>query len=233
VLTTPGSCIGTGTCNGGGTGPCLGGFVCTSPPPATTCKTSCATDADCEGTNVYCSSGACVSAGGTGDPCSEDDQCVSNVCGTKSTGGIGTHCCAAACTLSGACGNNDCNGSGACVLADNTIACTASTCSGDTQTNYTTCNGAGACLGTNTPMTCGRFACGATTCDTACGTDDATGDAKCQSGSWCDGVAGGACQAPQAAPLACNRNNQCSSGNCCLVAGTPAACVAGKVGQCL
>ena len=206
-LTNP-TCNGVGAC-GGTPAACAGGFVCAS---ATTCKTACASDADCQSASSYCknpgTSGTCAARGGAGTVCSANDQCVSGVCGIN---GLGS-CCAAACSpTGGACGAIACTASGACVYPSG--ACGAAACAGAMLTPAPLCGGsgtwqrlAGAARALSGPP---RLRERGPHASTGCGGNNAAGDAVCAAGYWCDGVGAGACQARQAAGGACTRSSQC------------------------
>jgi hypothetical protein len=81
MLTAASTCNGSGTCNGGTTSPCPGGFVCAN---ATSCKTACASDADCESGSNFCknpgATGTCVAKLAVGTACTANDQCASGLC---------------------------------------------------------------------------------------------------------------------------------------------------------
>jgi hypothetical protein len=109
--------------------------------------------------------------------------------------------------------------SGACQYPANTTTCAATSCSGSTLTTYTTCDAAGHCSGGGMTSTCpANLTCNGqgSACRAGCGGNNAQGDGNCTMGDWCDGVAFGVCQAPQAsgAGSPCNRGTQCQSGNC-------------------
>jgi hypothetical protein len=55
----------------------------------------------------------------------------------------------------------------------------------------------------------------ATSCLTGCGPNNATGDANCVGGYWCDGNGAGTCQ-PKigSGTTGCSRDGQCVSGVC-------------------
>ncbi len=118
--------------------------------------------------------------------------------------------------LGAPCGATSCDGFGACVYP--TTSCTDSSCATNVLTSYTTCAG-GMCSGSPMVTTCmNELNCSSGSCPLGCGTDDASGDANCLTGYWCDGVSPGACQLPQGLGGACNRNAQCSNPLGCVMA---------------
>ncbi|MBI2395501.1 MAG: hypothetical protein HYV09_38395, partial [Deltaproteobacteria bacterium] len=119
VATAVGTCSGAGACNQSTT-PC-GNYAC----GATTCKTSCSTDADCAGSSYYCSGAACVAKKANGDTCGAGNNCasgncVSGICCDTACSGAGLSCsitgsigrCSkvkgTACTTSSECGTGFC-----------------------------------------------------------------------------------------------------------------------------
>ncbi len=147
-----------------------------------------------------------------GAACSGNGACTSGVCGVAGTG----NCCAAACgSVGSTCGAMACDVTGACVFPSMTTSC-ATSCAGNTLTTLG-CDGTGACASTGgTTASCpSHLVCaGATSCAAGCGANDATGDANCVTGYFCDGVGAGACQLPLTAGGSCNRASQCTSTNC-------------------
>ncbi len=218
------TCNGTGTCTDNLTTNCAP-YVC----GATSCKTSCAADADCTSGN-FCSGTACVPKKAQGAACvlsnecslgnCVDGFCCNNACGSlcqacsnAKTGAANGTCanivsatdpdneCATA-----ACQTGTCNGSGACGNDPSGTSCGSPlSCSGSTQTNQDTCNGTGTCTD-NLTTNCAPYVCGATTCKTSC-----TVDADCTSGNFCSGTS---CVAKKAQGATCTLSNECSSGNC-------------------
>jgi hypothetical protein len=54
----------------------------------------------------------------------------------------------------------------------------------------------------------------ATSCLTACGNNNPSGDMNCAGTFYCDGAGAGACQPKKAATLACTRDAECTGGTC-------------------
>jgi len=232
-------CNGTGTCVVATmpTQDCTP-YKCGGSPAA--CTSSCNNDGDCASTAYYCASHACVPKLVLGTACSAVDQCVSGFCadgvccnsactgacqacsaalngstnGTCSTASNGTNP-RSVCGTSAAntCGLNGTCQSGACADWPSGTACGAASCSGGTESLATTCNGTGTCV-TATTMPCTPYICGATACLTQCGAANASGDANCVAGDYCDGVAGGTCHPKQAPGATCAGADQCASGFC-------------------
>jgi hypothetical protein len=197
----------SGSCNVTQTG--CNGFKCDG---ATSCKTKCDLDSDCDA-NHYCTGlgGTCAAKGNVGDACGANNeckngQCVDGVCcGTAFCDGCYT------CNYDAAhkgschvrdfgpsfgacladdpdtCGNTGlCDGVGHCAKWDNTTVCVPATCTPGTSelTQAATCDGAGTC---QTPVmsSCGAYACksdGSNTCNTDC-----AGDTDCSGGNSCQG----------------------------------------------
>jgi hypothetical protein len=123
------NCDGMGSCPNASVTSC-GGLVCSG----TTCKTSCATDADCLAPTPYCSAGKCQSTKPLGRTCGGGSECATGNC-------VNGVCCSAsscaacqACNLAtpGTCSNKAAN------AAD-------TACGSATNCRTGTCNGAGAC----------------------------------------------------------------------------------------
>jgi hypothetical protein len=189
-----------GVKNGAETAKDCGGGTC----PTCALGLGCSKGSDC--TSGDCDNGFCatVVAGGA---CTANDQCASDVCGVSGTG----NCCLAACSTAGACGATGCGAAGACTYPGSATSCAATSCTGSTLTTFTACGALGTCDGAPALSMCpNNLACSGTACATACGANDTQGDAKCALGFWCDGVAGGACDAPQATGAACTRDSQCT-----------------------
>lgn len=204
----------SGRCGAGEPSPCAGGLACAN---AAACKTTCATNADCAAPTAVCptpGSTFCVEPDGA--PCASHGECLSGVCGTTGVG----HCCTAECPIAGGpCGATDCDGMGACVLPDANTPCgAASACMNDKLTSEH-CDGMGACASGTTEKPCAQhLGCAdATTCNTTCGSNDASGDERCAAGYWCDGST--CLPASWQGGAACTRNGQCCSGDC-----TPIGC---------
>jgi hypothetical protein len=182
---------------------------------STTGGTTTGTTTTSSGTTTGTSSG--TTTGGTldaGQPCTDNGQCQSGVCGANGEG----RCCGTTCTNDDpACAITSCNSQGACVYPAAGGACGMISCSGYLLTMHT-CDGQGGCMA-NTPVACpNNFACQDTmTCKTTC---NAASD--CAFGSYCD-TSTHQCVA-QLANGPCTSNTQCltgicgihGTGNCCL-----------------
>jgi hypothetical protein len=207
-LTTAATCSGSGACTGSQmSATCGNGLNCNS--GGTACRMTCSQNSHCQ-SGYSCQASACkLNDGGA---CSTNAQCLNNKCGTA---GSGTHCCAAAttCVSAGVCGTSDCNASGACAYPAPGTPCGAS-CAGNMLTP-SACNGSGACAtGTAAACTGGYMCADATSCLTACGNNNPSGDMNCAGTFYCDGSGAGACQPKKAATLACTRDAECTGGTC-------------------
>ncbi len=249
------TCDGAGTCKTFTPGNCPGNLVCDS-TTMNSCKTKCASDADCVSPTV-CNGGSC-SLKPNGTACSSGSECATNTCQQ----GV---CCATTCTgtcmscaVSGkagtcnpvtaggadptatcsdkgasSCGTNGkCDGSGKCQLYPANTICAASTClMGDVFTPARMCDGAGTCK-TVTSTLCDPWGCGTNgACNTTCsGNGDCTAPATCAGGS-CGKLPPGQ---PCATANAC-QSGFCANGVCCNNActGTCTACnLSGTMGTC-
>lgn len=200
-----------GTCQPGEAVSCAKGLACADDE---TCETSCATALDCanpgdEDPGPYCAEDECMQrpAGAT---CESHAQCESGMCGTTGAG----HCCATLCNHIGEeCGPADCNASGACIYPGAETACgpDSSCMSANLESQY--CDNAGECGQKRTLPCPGHLGCAsATSCHSTCGSNDATGDARCPTGYWCDGST---ChEASRDAGSTCLRDGQCGSNDC-------------------
>jgi hypothetical protein len=184
--------------------PCPGGLTCTD---EASCKTECASSADCAHPEAECPAGQCVQP--VGSTCDSDDQCMSGVCGAEGVG----HCCAVACDPAGEpCGAVDCDEAGACVFPQTACGETSSCSNGNLTSDY--CDGAGECTVMRQSEPCpGQLICeDANGCFATCGSNDTSGDARCRQGHWCDGTT---CQPSSIVPgFPCSRGAQCASGIC-------------------
>ncbi len=182
LLSLAGTCDGSGTCSSGAPTACGGNFACQN---ATSCATACASSADCA-TGFVCNARVCE-AQITQGSCTENDDCMSDVCGVSGTG----HCCTTACTSTTApCGATDCDAvTAACSFADAGTACgtVTETCTGDTQQNASGCDGAGNCDNSPGTTSCTPYICGNSACQSSC-----VDNTSCDTGDFCD-VANGAC----------------------------------------
>jgi hypothetical protein len=179
VATLADTCDGAGTCVDNGTIACSP-YVC----GPTSCRTSCAVNADCQA-GFWCDSaggvGVCRALGGNGVSCTASAQCQSGNC-------VDGVCCNASCTgLCQAC--NVAGSIGACTnVPSNTDP--ANECAGTAV-----CNGAGACTGANgSPCVSGANCLSGSCTDGVCCNTACTG--LCQActaarkGTGADGVCG-------------------------------------------
>ena len=242
-------CDGAGAC-ASATNVSCGAYLC----DATTCKTSCTSDADCI-SGDFCMANVCMGKKGLGAACTTGDDCSSSNC-------VDGVCCESACTSTcAACSNaktsqgdgfcrpivagtdpdNECaqdtqascgldgmcDGAGACRHWSGTT-CASESCTGATYTPARTCNGSGTCQ-TVTTTTCGAYVCGTTACKTTCASS-----ADCATGNFCMGTQ---CVSVKVNGAACGGSGECASGFCvdgvcCESAcgGTCAACSGAKTG---
>jgi hypothetical protein len=132
------------------------------------------------------------------------------------------------CTADGVAGKTVCGDTsnpllaGTCVQCNTAANCAAASCSGSTLTPAQTCSATGTCVSGGSAAACpNHLTCASSTaCNTTCGSADATGDAKCVSGFYCDGSA---CQTKLSTGMVCTRDGECSNGSCLNVsdAGPP------------
>jgi len=231
TVTGDGMCDATGACIETPS-PCPSNLGCNA--AGTACNTTCAVRTDCA-TGFYCSNSQCIPELPLG-ACTENDECVSDFCGTTGSG----NCCAAACaaTADPKCDPINCDATaGGCVYPAG-FACGAASCTSNVL-NFA-CNASGACVA-NSAVCAGNLTCNATgtDCNATCASD-----ADCVSNYYCFN---GACDL-RVALGACPINDGCTSGvcggatgsgNCCTAAcpDTVAACAAtdcsAKTGACI
>jgi hypothetical protein len=167
-----------GTCSNVGGAPhgtrpsCAGGLACDA--TAGSCKSSCASDADCTSAGYFCDSGKCLAPLATGLPCIKDAACVSGHCvdGTCCESACGDVC--AACDVPGLagkcvpvkgaphhasatcpggggadpCAQSLCDGKTTASCASHVgsdVSCRAASCSMAQSTAAASCDGSGAC----------------------------------------------------------------------------------------
>jgi Concanavalin A-like lectin/glucanases superfamily len=213
-LTRGSACNGAGACASPSPSPCPGSLKCNG--AGTDCLTACSGIGDCAGATCFNpgASGTCGAPLSIG-ACTNNNQCVSNVCGINGTG----NCCSAACT-GGPCGGLSCNGSGGCVYPDSSTACGSDpSCSGHLLTPRGACDSNGGCT-PGTPGPCpGSLKClgDGSGCLGAC-----SGIGDCFGTTCFNPGASGTCGATLDHG-ACALDNQCTSGVCGL-AGTGNCC---------
>ena len=248
------TCDGAGTCRAATTASC-GNYVC----GATSCKTSCLSNADCS-TSTFCSAaGHCIAPQTNGASCTAGSQCSSgscvdgvccesacgnlcNACASAKTGAADGLCrpvtagtdpdseCAAD-PIASCAHDGTCDGAGACRLYPAGTGCTNESCTGSTDTRPRVCDGAGTCLAATT-ASCAPYVCGATSCATTC-----TADTDCTTGYFCSA---GVCTAQETNGTACGGASACQSGFCvdgvCCENACTGACMTcggvGTLGQC-
>jgi len=197
-----------GACEAGEPEPCAGGLLCAG--DGESCAMTCTDAADCanpsgETVGADCVSGVCADRP-VGAACESDDECESGSCAGR--------CCAGPCDTSDAtCGATACDSEGACVYPSTDTPCGAETnCTGgELESQY--CDGDGACGRERVLLCRGHLGCATdSTCHESCGSNDATGDALCPAGYWCDGST---ChQGGFDETTACYRGGQCLSKVC-------------------
>ncbi|MDI3291309.1 MopE-related protein [Polyangium sp. 15x6] len=175
-----GECTGAATCNGAN--------GCTLLATGTACST-----------NAECATGACVD----GFCCENACAGACKACSAAKTNGMNGACLnvAADTDPDNDCALAECNGAGACEVADGAACTLPSQCANGNCVDGVCCNNAcnGACVQCNKAGAIG-------TCSpVAPGQQD-----QCAMGSVCD--AGGACK--KTAGVACSLNDECQSGNC-------------------
>ncbi len=191
--------------------PCDLGLVCAG---AAACQVECEAAADCAnpGNNLPvpdCVGGACVDRP-AGAPCDSNDECSSGFCGAAGTG----RCCKQECPGVGdECGPIDCDLEGACIFQGTDTPCGSGSTCADGVLKSSVCNGEGACGWERVQQCAGHLGCASpTSCHSSCGSNDATGDAFCAAGFWCDGAT---CQMTSwTEGNVCLRDGQCRSGDC-------------------
>jgi hypothetical protein len=217
--TAEAACDGAGACPAPSTKACAP-FTC----GPTACKTSCTTDADCQG-GLFCNNGACLGTKPNGAMCTASTQCTSGFC-------VDGFCCDKACggtceacdVTPGVCkvvpagaphGARTCNGSGTCGGSCNGVSnacsypiapCRAASCSGGTETAAASCDGNGFCPAAST-RSCAPYVCGANNaCRIDCGSDS-----DCAAGYYCNG---NRCLPTKPLGRPCSVANDCTSGYC-------------------
>jgi len=218
------SCAGTGSCPAVQRQSC-GTFAC----GATTCESSCTTDAQCAN-GSYCDAGACVERKSAATACTASNQCTSGncvdgVCCNRACDGQCEACdvadhvgsCTAvsgaphgsrrACTSDGGACGGTCDGTNgaACAYPDATVSCREASCTAGTATLAVACAGTGKCPTVQT-QSCGTFTCGDTACRTGCQLDT-----QCAEGAYCNGTG---CVEKKIAGGACDGDHECSAGHC-------------------
>jgi hypothetical protein len=204
----PGHCDGAGAC--ADTPSSCSPYVC----GATSCKTTCATKADCD-TGFYCNAGACVPGLAAGAACTSADSCgtagcVDGVCCNATSCPTGSACNNAGskgtcsknrgqgCTMDAECGSGHCADGVCCDTA-----CTG-TCSSCASVTPGTCSPVS---GSPTHGSCAPYvACVSGACASSCSTD-----ADCNATSFCNK---GTCVARQANGATCTGGDGCASGFC-------------------
>lgn len=198
-----------GTCAPGEPTLCAGGLACED---ETSCKDACDVPEDCADPDATCPSPGnefCESPAGVA--CDAAEECASGICGTTGEGG---HCCTEACDSTGVCGAVDCGATGGCVFANEQTPCGSMPECDDGKLVSEFCDGSGECGTERAQQPCpGKLRCESPlACYETCGANDATGDARCISGHWCDGST---CR-PSSwdERTACTRDAQCRSNAC-------------------
>ena len=200
------ACTAAGACTPSPT-VCPNNFACNS--TGTACDTVCAATTDCA-SGFFCvvDAGAC-DAQATSGACTENDACVSNVCGIA---GSGNCCTKASANTTAPCGATDCDiKSAACVYPGSSVTCGTQmeSCTGSTQQNPSACDGTGSCNANPGTTDCTPFICGANACLASC-----TDDSSCGTGDFCD-VADATCCDALGLTVAVDSVNGSDSTPCC------------------
>ena len=256
ISTAGSACDGAGACITPGSISCFP-YRC----GASSCKNTCAADADCASPAV-CINGSC-GLKPKGLPCSDLSECQSGFCAQG-------FCCESACTdkckscgltgSQGTCTNvangkadpkqscadmgpascstdGFCDGNGGCRLYDATTSCASPTCPSPTSTATSgrTCDGRGVCQPATT-ISCAPYVCnGTTACKAAC-----TSDADCLTPNICDPQTN-LCGNKRRLGQSCSATSDCLTGASCVdgvccsssACGTCQVCnVAGSAGNC-
>ena len=245
---TPGTCNGVGVCSAPGIQDCYP-FACA----AGACKTTCATDADCD-QGIACVNRSCGPKR-DGQLCSKASECLSNFC---VDGVCCENACAGACRscsmesslgkcmpvvagnpdpramcavhAQSTCGTNGrCDGNMGCQKHPVNTVCAAETCVSNVYTPASMCNASGQCVAPDS-LPCAPFGCNVNKCFTVC-----TTSAQCVAPNTC--AANSCGLKPNGA--SCTEATECKStfcaqGVCCDQACTAAckSCVAGTLGVC-
>jgi hypothetical protein len=182
VFTPVGNCNGAGLCDAGTPFLCHS-FGCTD---AGACKTTCKDSADCA-MPFKCNGGNCYAARSSG-PCTEDDDCVSDMCALPASADAGPgNCCQTTC-MEGSnpiCNSMGCDATtGACLYPEGMVCANSSCANSKSITN--TCDILGNCLPTASDCP-NDFGCNSerSACNTSC-----MANTDCASGFFCDA---GAC----------------------------------------
>lgn len=189
--------------------PCEGGLLCED---GDSCKAACQTEDDCANPSgdpqgADCLVTECVSRP-DGAACASDAECDSGACGANG------RCCASPCPAGDSeCGAVGCDSAGACVYPGSDVSCGASPSCDEGNLTGQVCDGAGSCGLVRARPCPGDLLCASgTSCFPSCGSNDATGDAFCPPGRWCDGST---CQlALWTSASLCSRDGQCRSQDC-------------------
>ena len=132
-MLSAGTCDTTGTCHTA-ISLCPNNLACNDAGVA--CLTDCSTTLDC-GADSYCNAGTCEAKEATGT-CTEDDDCISGICGNFGRMVLG-YCCTGPCSTTDVfCGAIGCSPTGACVYPDKTASCGGppKSCSGSTADRW-------------------------------------------------------------------------------------------------
>lgn len=178
------------------------------------CKLMCETQDDCANPQDVNPAPDCIDDACTlrppGVSCSVDSDCESGICGAQGPG----HCCASSCAhLGEPCGPIDCDEAGACVYPGPETSCGDDPTCASATIESQRCNLAGLCGTQRSAEPCpGHLGCSSNaSCHSSCGSNDATGDARCAAGHWCDGST---CHPGAPEGGSCLRDGQCSSNQC-------------------
>lgn len=213
TATTALICDGAGSCQGGTTSSCGLNTGCNGP----VCAKNCSSEADCVG-SAYCdpTNQTCQNDLANGQPCTVNDECISNYC----VGGT----CQASGTV---CGNVACGGTTPTCCPDGTCVASGGCCSNDDCSNCQTCS-QGVCGGgcdASQCQICGQDnTCIPADYGTTCGPNGAicVNGQCCASGTSCDFGALKLC-CPNDTDV-CLEGQCCASGNVCGTAPNQTCC---------
>jgi hypothetical protein len=205
AILTPHVCNGSGVCGPATSGRCPDNFGCAD---AGGCNQACASPLDCA-PGFTCKAGVCIARAEAG-PCSNNFDCVSQICGASGSG----NCCTAPCNSTLApCGATACDSvTGACLYADAGTLCGSVVCAPGSQTSPTLCDGLGRC----SPISCAPYLCGPGACQTSCTADSSS----CSPEAFCDAPNSACCGGlVSGAAMAVDALNGSDSTPCCGFAG--------------
>jgi hypothetical protein len=210
-----------------------------------TCRTTCASDADCF--NSTCVNGACGFMSEVAS-CSSDSECASGFCADGQCCNVACQGSCVSCALVGhvgtctpvesgtldprgicrdqgvaTCGMNGfCDGWGACsVYSGSSPPCAPAVCAGGTVTSARGCDGSGICPPPDRVVSCASGVCSPD--GTECGDYCPDGVTICAATDYCS--SNGTCTPRKALGAPCATNDECVSSACLQADGGPPVCV--------